>query len=400
MKVMTTDNLAVGYGSGMIMDQINLRALKGQIVGLLGPNGSGKTTLLKTLSGLLTPVKGAIYLLGQELTSYNSTELSKNLAVLLTERVSAPLTTVFEIVAMGRYPYTDYADRLTPKDTAIVRESLELVNGRGLAEKYFSELSDGEKQKVLLARALAQEPQLLILDEPASFLDPRHRYEIMEVFIRLAHEKKTTIILSLHDIELAARCCDSVFLLKDNQILGYGPPEQLLTGESIRKLYDFQGVNYNELLGVTELQNPRLPTVFVAGGNGSAVKIYRLLSRYHFGICSGIIHENDLDYQVGKSLGIEMVAAKAFEMIDAGAFRKAEARIVRSREVIDAGFPVGMTNHKNIDLIKKALQSGKEVVSLRPYPESRNLFGALADNIRYCREFSQLLAALGREKKL
>lgn len=400
MKVMNTDKLAVGYGSRIIMDHINLQALKGQIVGLLGPNGSGKTTLLKTLSGLLAPVKGIIYLHGKDLTCYNSTELSKNLAVLLTERVSAPLTTVFEIVAMGRYPYTDYADRLTPKDTAKVWESLELVNGKGLAEKYFSELSDGEKQKVLLARALTQEPELLILDEPTSFLDLRHRYEIIEVFNRLAHEKKTTIILSLHDIELAARCCDSVFLLKDNQILGYGPPEQLLTEESIRKLYDFQGVNYNALLGVTELQNPQIPTVFVVGGNGSGVKVFRLLSRYHYGICSGIIHENDLDYQVGKSLGIEMVTAKAFEMIDDDTLQKAEAKIIQSREVIDAGYPVGMINHKNIDLIKKALEMGKAVISLRPYEESQSLFGTMADKVQYCQEFSELLAVLGREREV
>ncbi|HBE76564.1 MAG TPA: cobalamin/Fe3+-siderophore ABC transporter ATP-binding protein, partial [Firmicutes bacterium] len=391
--------LAVGYGSRIIMDQIDLQALKGQIVGLLGPNGSGKTTLLKTLGGLLAPIKGVVYLCGKDLTCYNSTELSKNLAVLLTERVSAPLTTAFEIVAMGRYPYTDYADRLTPKDTAKVWESLELVNGRGLAEKYFSELSDGEKQKVLLARALTQEPELLILDEPTSFLDLRHRYEIIEVFTRLAHEKKTTIILSLHDIELAARCCDSVFLLKDNQILGYGSPEQLLTGESIRKLYDFQGVNYNELLGVTELQNPQPPTIFVVGGNGSAVKLFRLLSRSHYGICSGIIHENDLDYQVGKSLGIEIVTAKAFEMIDEATFQKAVAKILQIHEVIDAGYPVGMTNHKNLDLIKKALGMGKVVISVRTPEESRKLFGNMADKILYCREFSELLTILSRERE-
>ncbi len=400
MKGISTDKLAVGYGSKIILDQINLQALKGQIVGLLGPNGSGKTTLLKTLSGLLAPVKGAIYLNGKDLTSYSSAELSKNLAVLLTERVSAPLTTVFEIVAMGRYPYTDYADKLSPKDTAKVWESLEFVSGGGLAGKYFSELSDGEKQKVLLARAFAQEPELLILDEPTSFLDPRHRYEIMEGFIRLAREKKATIILSLHDIELAARCCDSVFLLKGNQILGYGPPEQLLTGESIRKLYDFQGINYHELLGVTELQNPQLPAVFVVGGNGSGVKVFRLLSRHHYGICSGIIHENDLDYHVGKSLGIEMITAKAFEMIDEASFQKALAQIYRYNEVIDTGYPVGMINRKNIDLIKTALETGKMVISLRPFEESRNLFGDAAEKILYCRGFSELLAVLDNEGKI
>lgn len=398
MTMLHTDKLAVGYGSRIIMDNINLLALKGQIVGLLGPNGSGKTTLLKTLSGLLPALGGLIQLDGKDLQSYSESELSHKVAVLLTERVSVPYLTGFEIVAMGRYPYTDYANRLTPKDTEKVREALRLVNGTALSEKYFSELSDGEKQKILLARAFAQEPELLILDEPTSFLDMRHRYEIIEAFIRLAREKKTTIILSLHDMDLALRCSDMALLIKDNQILGYGPPEQLITEDMIRRLYEFQGVSYNELMGITEISNPKAPTIFVVGGNGSAVMLFRFLSRYHFGICSGIIHENDLDYQVGKTMGIRMITAKAFEMIDDDTFQTAESQIAQTPVVIDAGYPVGMMNRRNNELIQKALEMGKAVISLRPYEESRSLYGAMADQILYCREFSELLKVLDQER--
>jgi ABC-type cobalamin/Fe3+-siderophores transport systems, ATPase components len=396
MNIIRTERLAIGYDQKAIMDNINLQALKGQVVCLLGPNGSGKTTMLRTMAGLLAPVEGTVYLNEKDLTTFGGAELAKNVAVLLTERVSVPLLSVFEIVAMGRYPYTGYANRLTPKDIDKVWKALELVNGVSLAQKYFMELSDGEKQKALLARALTQEPELLILDEPTSFLDMRHRYEIIDVFMRLAHEKGTTIILSLHDIELAARCCDIAILLKDNRILGCGPPEQFLTEEALQNLYDFEGVNYNELLGVTELSNQLSPSVFIIGGNGCGVKLYRLLSRYHYGICSGVIHENDVDYQVGKSLGIEMITAKAFEMIDDQTIQKAKARVAQTRQLIDAGFPMGLVNKRNMELIQAGLAMGKTIITLRNFEENCRLFGSMAEKMNYCQCFSSVLEMLAQ----
>ncbi|HBF40127.1 MAG TPA: cobalamin/Fe3+-siderophore ABC transporter ATP-binding protein [Firmicutes bacterium] len=398
MTIITTDQLAIGYSRKIIIDNINLEALKGQIVCLLGPNGSGKTTMLRTLSGLLAPVKGTVYLNDKDLNGYKGTDLSKNIAVLLTEKVPGLYMTVFEMVAMGRYPYTDYAHRLTSKDTAKVWEALERVNGVDLAEKNFLELSDGERQKALLARALTQEPELLVLDEPTSFLDIRHKYEIIEVFNRLAQEKKTTIILSVHDIELAVRCCDIAILLKENQIVGYGPPEKLLTETSIRDLYGLQRLTYNELLGVAELSSPEPPSVFVIAGNGTGVRLYRLLSRYHYGVCSGIIHENDVDYQVGKSLKMEMIMERAFEGIGEPAFQKAEAQMVRMQWVIDAGYPVGAINARNVDLVKRALAMNKPVLSLRNYAQSCQLFGDKADQIKYCPNDSGVIEALSQYK--
>ncbi|CEO88732.1 ABC transporter ATP-binding protein [Syntrophaceticus schinkii] len=255
MGVLQTKELAVGYGSRTVVDGVNLEALKGQFICLLGPNGSGKSTILRCLAGLLSPLKGSVYLKGDVLYRLEPKDLSRIMAVVLTERLSPGLVTVFDIAAMGRYPYTNFFGHFSEEDTQKTWEALHLVNAHELADRYFSELSDGEKQKVLLARALVQEPEVIVLDEPTTHLDVKHRVEVMEILRQLTKEKGITVILSLHEIDLALKSCETALLVKNGKILAYGPPEAILDEEMVADLYDIESAHFSLSLGGMELIN-------------------------------------------------------------------------------------------------------------------------------------------------
>lgn len=393
MNVIKTQELAVGYGSKAVVEGINLEALKGQLICLLGPNGSGKSTILRSLSGLLAPVQGAIYIKGQTLSQLKSGELAKTLAVVLTERLSPGLMTAFEIAAMGRYPHTDFFGRLTDKDINKTREVLRLVNAEDIAERYFSELSDGEKQKVLLARALAQEPELIVLDEPTTHLDVRHRFEVLAILSRLCKEKGITVILSLHEVDLALKNCDIAILMKNSKILGYGPPEDIVKEETINELYDISCAHFNDFLGTMELSNSNnsSASIYVIAGAGSGTRIYRMLTKHGYGIYTGIIHENDVDYHIARSIGAIIVSEKSFEEISNKAFSVAAKYIEKAQHIIDAGYPVGPLNKLNLDLTLRALQLGKVIYTLRDRKDSESLYGHYAQKIIHCQSIASII---------
>jgi iron complex transport system ATP-binding protein len=254
-SVMETRDLAVGYGRKTVVAGINQEMLKGQFVSLLGPNGTGKTTILRSLARLLYPLKGAIYLNDRMLSGLKSNELAKTLAVVLTERLSPGLITAFEFAAMGRHPYTGFLGRLSEEDTQKTKEALILVNAGDIADRYFNELSDGEKQKVLLARALVQEPRVMILDEPTLHLDLRHRIELIAILRRFCRERGITVIVSLHDVDVALKISDLIILVKDGNIMDCGPPEEIIKEETIARLYDLDCARFNSQLGTIELMN-------------------------------------------------------------------------------------------------------------------------------------------------
>lgn len=391
MNIIKTQNLAVGYGKQVVVDGVDIEGLKGQVICLLGPNGSGKTTILRTISGLLAQVDGTVHINGQDLSNLKEKDLAKKLAIVLTERLSPGLLTVFEIASMGRFPHTGFFGRLSEEDVVKTKEALKLVNADYLSERYFNELSDGEKQKVLLARALVQEPELIVLDEPTSHLDVRHRIEVISILKKLSKEKGITVVLSLHDVDLALKICEFALLVKNGAILDYGRPENIIKEDTVKNLYDIHCAEYNELLGSIELQNNVHPSVFVIGGGGTGTRVYRMLVKHGYGMFSGIIHENDVDFHIGKSIGAIMIGEKAFESISMETISTAEEKMWESKQIIDTGYPVGLLNERNVDLTIKAIENGKKVLSLRDKKESKNLYGNLADKITYCNDLSQMI---------
>lgn len=398
MSIIQTKELAVGYGGRTVVGDINLDALKGQFICLLGPNGSGKSTIIRSLAGLLTPVGGSVYLKGQQLYRIAPKDLSKMMAVVLTERLSLGLTKVFDIAAMGRYPYTDFFGRLSEEDSQKTWEALRLVNAHNLAKRYFNELSDGEKQKVLIARALVQEPEVIILDEPTSHLDVKHRLEVMTILRHLTKEKGITVILSLHEVDIALKSCELALLVKNGKILACGPPEEILSEDMVSELYDIDSANFSSCLGGIELRNSGGARSFVLGGAGSGAPLYRLLNKYGFSIVTGVIHENDIDYHVGKTIGATVISEKPFEEISKTSINRAALASVQADYIIDAGFPVGTLNKRNVDLVRRLLAQDKMIYSLRNPEEARMLFGAGDGKLVFCPTTVELMENLLRRE--
>lgn len=211
-------HLTVGYGEKAVLSDINQTLQPGQMVCLLGANGVGKSTLLRTLAGFHPPLSGKILIQGRDLTSLTLSERSKAVSVVLTERVEVPYMKVADLVGMGRSPYTGFFGTLTREDRQIADEAIEMVGIADLAERTLDTLSDGERQKAMLAKALAQQTPIILLDEPTAFLDFHAKASTLRLMLRLAHETSKTILLSTHDVEMALRLSDLLWIVQDGQI--------------------------------------------------------------------------------------------------------------------------------------------------------------------------------------
>lgn len=399
MIMVKTNNLSVGYNKKVVVENVVMNIEKGQMVGLLGPNGSGKTTILRTLAGLLTPISGSVKLNGLDAFKTDKKKFAKVLSIVLTERPSSGMMTVFDLVAMGRHPHTGILGRLSNNDVDIIQESLEAVNALDLTERYFMELSDGEKQKVLLARALAQEPEIMILDEPTIYLDVNHKIEVISILRRLCIEKQITVILSLHEVELAKKSCDYVLLINDGRIQEAGYPEKVICDRSIQKLYNIKSARYNDLLETIEFLPNSKKEIFMIGGNGAGSKILRLFNKKGLSITAGILHENDIDYHVALSLNTTIVKEKAYKSISDKVFDEAITHIHKSYCIIDSGMEFYEGNERNKDLIKLALSEGIPIYSLREKGKIEDLFGEEGREIIVTKEVNELVEMVIKKYK-
>lgn len=304
--VLSCRDLAVGYKKN-VLSEINLEFRAGQFVGLLGSNGVGKTTLLRTISRHLSPLAGQVTIMGRPLPDLSPLELARTMAVVLTDKATPPLFTVREFAALGRYPYTGFMGKLSIEDERVVAKALADVRAENLSDRYVDQLSDGERQKAVLARALAQEPSVMLLDEPTAHLDLKHRMEVMGILKRLCQGGDLTVVASLHDVDIAAKVADKVVLVKDGRVIDYGLPEKVLTTESVTDLYDFQEASFCGRLGGIELKSDgRAGRVLVLAGSGSGAAILRLLGKRGFTPRLVGSSEENVEYHVASSLGAEI----------------------------------------------------------------------------------------------
>lgn len=350
-----TNDLSVGYHGKVLIHGIDLEVEKGSILTLIGPNGAGKSTILKTIVRQLDALCGTVYLEQQDVLHCPPKELAKKMAVVLTDRSRPELMTCAEVVAMGRYPHTGLFGVLTAEDRAAVREALERVRALELAQQEFSTLSDGQRQRILLARALCQEPEVLVLDEPTAYLDIRYKLELLDILRDMARRKRITVILSLHEIDLAVKISDRLLCVKGETIAAFGPPEQILAEHTVERLYGMERGAYNRLFGSVELSKPTgAPQIFVVGGGGYGIACYRALQKRQIPFAGGILFENDVDYQVAAALSDHLVVCPAFSGMTQAQYDDAVQLMRRCGAVLDAGAPVGALNRLNGALLEQA----------------------------------------------
>ena len=359
-----THDLSVGYGGRPLIEKINLSIEKGRILTLIGPNGSGKSTILKTITKHLEKIAGVVTIENDNISKWSNKELAKRLSVMLTERIDPELMTCEQVVAMGRYPYTNHFGSLTPGDRQVVEESLHMVRAEELAERPFTDISDGQRQRIMLARAICQQPEIIMLDEPTSYLDIRHKIELLDILRKMAREKNVAVVMSLHEIDLAAKISDQIICVKGDRIRLFGTPEQVFTGERVKELYELESGSFNTLFGSVELMAPEgEPEIFVLAGAGKGIPIYRLLQKSKRAFSTGVLFENDVDLQVASALAAHVTVAPAFGTFGERELNEAKRWIDRARCVVDAGTPVGEQNRRSRELIQYARTEGNRVIT-------------------------------------
>ena len=247
MTSLRMENLFVGYEDHIIVGDINLSASKGKLLALIGPNGAGKSTLLKTLTRQIPALKGQILLDDENMLTMKEEEVAKKVSAVLTGRPRTELMTCYDVVASGRYPYTGRLGILSSEDKEITMETMDLIHVTDLADRDFSRISDGQRQRVLLARALCQEPEVLILDEPTSFLDIKHKLDFLNLLREQSEKKEIAVILSLHELELARRFSDVIACIKDGKLDRVAEADEVFSDDYIDELYDMKKGSYREI---------------------------------------------------------------------------------------------------------------------------------------------------------
>ena len=357
---MKTEHLDVGYNGKSLIRDICLEFGKGEIVTLIGPNGAGKSTILKSIARQLRLIGGRVLIEGGDMKNLSFRTLSEKMAVMLTERSRPEMMTCHEIVAAGRYPYTGRLGILSEEDEKKVEEAMVLVHAEDLGPRDFNAISDGQRQRVLLARALCQDPDIILLDEPTSFLDIRHKLELLAILRKMAVENGITVLLSLHEIDLAQKISDRIICVKGDRIRLYGTPEEIFREEVIRDLYEMETGSYDPVFGSLEMNRPEgKPKVFVISSCGKGIPVYRKLQRDGIPFAAGILYENDIDYEAASRLASEIVTEKPFEPIGTEALEKAKELVRRCESVIYAGGRIGSTNTRLNELTGYAEACGK-----------------------------------------
>lgn len=343
-----TENMTVGYGKTPLIRQIGIHVRAGEIVTLIGPNGAGKSTILRSVIRQLGLLEGTVYLDGMPMKGMGEREIAKRMSILMTERIHPELMNCEDVVGTGRYPYTGRMGILTAEDRGKVREAMEMVHAWDLASRDFSQISDGQKQRILLARAICQDPSVIVLDEPTSFLDIRHKLELLTILKDLVRRKKVAVLMSLHELDLAQKLSDYIVCVKGEYIERCGTPEEIFTSSYITGLYGITKGSYYAEFGCLEMEPVKgKPQVFVIGGNGSGIPVYRRLQRMGIPFAAGILHENDVDYPIARALASQVISEMPFEPIREETYDRAAEVLASCGQVICCLKEFGTLNDKN-----------------------------------------------------
>lgn len=362
------------YGSVKILDGIDFSASHGELLGVIGPNGSGKTTLLRTISRILKPKVGTILLEGRDVQGMKDKEFSRNFAAVPQDTTINFDFSALDIVLMGRNPHLGRLELEGEEDIEIARRCMELTNCWHLAERPITELSGGERQLVIIARALTQEPKVLLLDEPTSHLDINYQIEIMELLKRLTSEEKLIVVAVIHDLNLAAQYCDRLALLHKGKIVSLGTQAQVLTAEHIKNTFGADVIIKKHALtdhcfispvpSLLKRQNKNEAelTIHLICGGGEGASLMHELCERGYRVTAGVVNMLDTDQEVAKLLNIPVVTEAPFSPITEEAFQAHLALIDKANVVVLCNTPFGYGNLKNLEVAERALERNKPLL--------------------------------------
>lgn len=350
------EDIDVAYGDVRVLQAVSLAVTGGSFIGILGPNGCGKTTFLRALSRVLKPTAGTVHVEEKDISDYSIRDLATRIGAVPQETTITFDFTVEEIVQMGRHPYLGPLSSMKKEDYEICRRAMAQTNTTHLADRLITEISGGERQRVLIARALAQQPKVLLLDEPTSHLDINHQIEILSIIRGLT--PTVTVISVFHDLNLAACFCDRILLMEKGQVVAAGAPADVLTGDLINRVFGVRMMVRTHPLTGRPYLVPRyeparsgndcgLHIHVVCGGGTGAETMYALLSRgYH--LTAGVLSANDSDCTTAEALGIDVVKEPPFSPVSATSLASLRDVLRASDAVIVTGMPVGPGNIANL----------------------------------------------------
>jgi iron complex transport system ATP-binding protein len=312
-NILVTKDLSIGYKQGKkeslcLLSDINLTIKRGEMVCLLGPNGAGKSTLMRTIAGIQLPLAGTTLVEGIPIRDRNYKEIAQLLSIVLTERIDVGNLTVYHIVSLGRHPYTSWMGRLSDEDNDKIKWALEQVGLLHYANHFINQLSDGERQRVMIAKALAQDTPLIMLDEPTAHLDLPNRVDIMRLLHRLARETNKAILLSTHELDLALQAADVIWLMALHQEVKVGAPEDLVLNGSIEDTFHNKSFNFDRKTGNFIMNYQKKQIIQVLGNDVMGFWTQRALSREGYqvtceeaGICSVRLLEEIMEWEVSNN---------------------------------------------------------------------------------------------------
>ena len=388
LVLLSVDGVECRYGSVKILENVHFTVNEGDFVGIVGPNGSGKTTLLKSISRTLKPFKGTILLDKTDVYSIKSVDLAKQMAIVPQESNIGFSFTALDIVLMGRNPHMKRFQMESEADLTIVRKAMNRTNTWHLADRPINELSGGEKQRVVIARALAQEPKVLLLDEPLTHLDMINQLEIMDLVKELCIKERLIVLTVIHDLNLAARYCSSILLLKGAKIFAAGPVENVLTSENIKAVFQVDAIVKKSLvtnslfvipLTPQKYSTPRNCGIHLIAGAGTGTVVMKALVDEGYEVTAGVLNMLDTDYETAELLKIPTVSEAPFSPITEQSNRLLWEMIKKSAIIVVTSVPFGYGNLSNLETALDAVKQGIKTYVIDEVPiESRDFTGGKA----------------------
>jgi iron complex transport system ATP-binding protein len=383
LVLLNVDGVECRYGSFKVLEDVNLSVKGGDFVGILGPNGSGKTTLLKSISRILKPYKGTILLNEANIYSLKSVDVAKQMAVVPQETSIGFNFSALDIVLMGRNPHMKRFQMESEKDMAVARKVMNLTNIWHLAERPINELSGGEKQRVIIARALAQEPKILLLDEPLTHLDIMNQLEIMDLVKELCVKEKLIVLAVFHDFNLAARYCNSAIMLKDRKIFAVGNLAEVLTSENIKSVFNVDAIVKKHLVTNSMFVIPLSPqkaspsrkcSIHLICGAGTGTTLMKVLLDEGYSVTAGVLNVLDTDFETAQFLKIPVTSEAPFSPITEKTHKANLAMISEASTVVLTSVPFGFGNLRNLEAAIVAVERGIPTFVIEEVPIERRDF--------------------------